>query len=236
MNLTRALVFCFFTLAGRTALSTECVAQEIQGAPALPFASDTYIGSGTAPAFSTLTAESEVIQSPLLYFPVGIFEGNVQRSEEKEIWYSQFLFAMAEPSLLPMLKSDGTGATYRFLLLLNHRALSFRLIVNTDGTGNLTSKDVLIQPNGSNSLRVKPYISVSKRQVIEFLALLQRLEFWLTQPEHSGEQNRYRMDDAEWILEGVNSDRYHVVDRWAPKNPDFIRAGTYLMQLAHPER
>lgn len=34
----------------------------------------------------------------------------------------------------------------------------------------------------------------------------------------------------------MRSHQYHVVDRWAPRDRDFIRTGVFLMQMAHDNR
>jgi hypothetical protein len=235
MNLSRELVLPLGVIVVILTVSVGCVAQDTPRAPSGPVASDLFAYSGVAPDSPTRTLEPEYGQSPLLYFPVGIFERNPQLSTYKENWYSQFLFAMGEPSLLAVAKTADT-TSYRLLLVLSHRALSFRLALYANGTGNLTTKDVLIRSDGKSSLRVKHSIPVSKSQVLEFLALLHGIHFWSVQPEQSGEDNRYQMDNAEWVLEGVSGQRYHVVDRWAPRDPGFIQAGAFLMQLAHPGR
>lgn len=213
--------------------SSCCTAQQVDRAHTLPSNLSAY--SDGEPEVATRTLQPEFPPSPLLYFPLGAFERNPQLSTSKENWYSQFLFAMDEPSLLAVAKATDRRA-YRFLLVLNHRALSFRLAVNADGTGNLTTKSVLIDSKGPNTHHAKDAIPVSETQVVEFLALLQKLHFWSAEPEQSVKENRYRLDSAEWVLEGVSSHKYHVVDRWAPRDPNFIRTGIFLMRLAHNNR
>ena len=68
------------------------------------------------------------------YFPVGVFGEIGQLRSYKENWYSYYLAALGEPSLLEAAKSNDIPA-YRFLLILNGRALSVRLTLGGDGTG-----------------------------------------------------------------------------------------------------
>lgn len=39
-------------------------------------------------------------------------------------------------------------------------------------------------------------------------------------------------DGAEWILEGVNGGRYHVVDRWTPGAGAYREACLYLLKIS----
>lgn len=38
-------------------------------------------------------------------------------------------------------------------------------------------------------------------------------------------------DGAQWIVEGVRSKRYHVIDRWSPKD-NYRLACLYLLKLS----
>lgn len=165
------------------------------------------------------------------YFPVGIFGESPANSAYREDWYSSFLTAMDEPSLVESAKNSGV-TTYRFTLILSARAMSFRLTVYPGGTGSLTTKRVVIYPDKPNSLRVEE-ASVSEEQVRQFLAMLEKNGFWSSEPERNNQKNRGRLEGMELILEGVHSRAYHVVDRWCPKDPDFVQACIYLMKLTH---
>jgi len=179
-------------------------------------------GQGTKVASSELAPQ---------YFPAGIFGGNSFISAYKADWYSFFLTAMDEPSLMEAGKNSDV-TTYRFTLILSARAMSFRLKVYPDGSGTLTTKRVIVYPNRPNSLRVEE-ASVSKEQVREFVAMVQKNGFWLSEPERNNQKNRGRLEGMQLILEGVQNRAYHVVDRWCPKDPDFVQACIYLMKLTH---
>jgi hypothetical protein len=165
------------------------------------------------------------------YFPAGIFGGHPSISAYKEDWYSSFLTAMDEPSLMEAGKNSDV-TTYRFILILSARAMSFRLTVYPDGTGSLTTKRVVVYPDKPNSLRVEES-SVSEEQVREFVALVQKSGFWPAEPDRSNQKNRYRLEGVQLILEGVRNRAYHVVDRWCPNDRDFVQACIYLMKLTH---
>jgi hypothetical protein len=165
------------------------------------------------------------------YFPAGIFGGNPSISAYREDWYSFFLTAMDEPSLMEA-GMNGDVTTYRFTLILSARAMSFRLKVYPDGSGTLATKRVIVYPDKPNSLRVEE-ASVSKEQVREFVATVQKNGFWSSEPERNNQRNRGRLEGMQLILEGVQNRTYHVVDRWCPKDPDFVKACIYLMKLTH---
>jgi len=228
MNVSRALSLILVLLVLGT---SRCIAQQAEATPASSSASQLSADSREAEREPAILAKPEFAESPLLYFPIGAFEQNPQLSRRKENWYSQFLFVMGEPSLLALSKTADTKV-YRFLLILNHRALSFRLTVNADGSGSLTTKAVVVQTKGPDSFQTKVAIPVSKDQVADFLNLLKKIQFWSAEPERLMEDNRYKMDNGEWVLEGVSNHQYHVIDRWAPEDSDFTRTSLFLMQLA----
>jgi hypothetical protein len=165
------------------------------------------------------------------YFPTGVFGGSPAISTYKEDWYSSFLTAMDEPSLMESDKNSGV-TTYRFTLILSGRAMSFRLTVYPDGTGSLTTKRVVVYSDKPNSLRVEE-ASVNEEQVRQFAAMVQKNGFWSSEPERNNQRNRGRLEGMELILEGVHNRAYHVVDRWCPKDAEFVAACIYLMKLTH---
>jgi hypothetical protein len=170
-------------------------------------------------------------ESTRQYFPPGVFGQNVQLSAYKERWYASFLAAMREPSLVETARNDDS-TQYRFLMVLNGRALSFRLELLVDGTGELTMKRAILHPDKPNSVLVNGPVTVSAEKVREFLTLLQKAKFWELETEEASDKTRYGMDGTQWVLEGVRNREYHVVDRWSPKNTDFTRVCFFLLKLA----
>jgi hypothetical protein len=193
---------------------------------AILLSSDPAVAQGKGEAMKVASRESAV-----QYFPTGIFGANPATSAYKEDWYSSFLTAMDEPSLMEAGNNSGV-TTYRFTLILSARAMSFRLKVYPDGTGTLTTKRVIVYTDKSNILRVEE-ASVSAKQVREFVAMVQKNGFWSSEPERNNQKNRGRLEGMQLILEGVQNRTYHVVDRWCPKDPDFVEACIYLMKLSH---
>jgi hypothetical protein len=45
-------------------------------------------------------------------------------------------------------------------------------------------------------------------------------------------QNLYHMDGTQWILEGTENNKYHVVDRWSPRGTAYEYLCRCLMELS----
>jgi hypothetical protein len=60
------------------------------------------------------------------------------------------------------------------------------------------------------------------------LTLLQSTDFW----KMPTTKRSLGTDGSQWIIEGMDNGRYHVVDRWSPKNDNFEKVGTYMIKLA----
>jgi hypothetical protein len=168
------------------------------------------------------------VQPDSNYFPVGVFDENNQPSH-KGVLYSYFLAAMDEPSLLEASQSSDILA-YRFLRIWNARALSVRLVLYPDGTGMLGGK--LVTLDSSKTVYAKDSVPVSKAEGGQFLALLQKADFWSMKTEEMPDKNHHRVDGAQWILEGTKIRSYHVVDRWSPRGTDYEQICRYLMELS----
>jgi len=159
-------------------------------------------------------------------FPPGVFGQDAY----KEHWYASLLAAMREPSLFETARK-GEITEYRLLMGLNGRALSFRLELLVDGTGELAVARVILHSGKPDSVLVKDRVPVSAERVHEFQTLLQKADFWKSDTEEKRGKVRYGMDGTQWVLEGVRNREYHVVDRLSPKDSDFARACIFLMTL-----
>jgi hypothetical protein len=164
------------------------------------------------------------------YFPEGIFHDSSESGGFqgfKERWYAKHLRSMLEPSLSEASK-DNSLVAYRFLWLRTfHSPIAIRLTVHLDGTGSLTGK----MTNGKGgynpgNLTLNESLELTKAQVAEFLGLLRRASFWSAPSEDGTGGN----DGAQWVLEGVENGRYHIVDRWSPKKSDFEDVCLYLFE------
>ena len=142
--------------------------------------------------------------------------------------YSKHLAAMEEASLYA---SDNSAVeSYRFLWLrsFNHpvavhiwktEADQFITLKETSGAGGYEPGHILI-----NQTR-----KLERAEWDAFVSRLDDLCYWnlpTTDPEGQG------FDGAQWILEGVRGDRYHIVDRWTPQSGSYREACLYALKLA----
>ena len=159
------------------------------------------------------------------YFPPHAFcEAN--ETEHCERWYEPHLRAMSEPSLWELSKNQ-TVETYRFLWLRTfNRPVSARLQVASDGSAELVVK-VLSGSGGyrPGHLIQNRRIKVEKESVDHFTELLNNAGFWNSSTE---QEDGAGCDGAQWIIEAVRGGKYHVVDRWSPKDGPYRDAALFL--------
>src|SRR5437879_4808883 len=176
----------------------------------LCFALGTSVAAQSQTKKRPLTTVPSVLNSPPdanpQYFPKGIFRDSSDRGNFKDFearWYSTYLRAMHEPSLSEASK-DKTLVAYRFLWRLQR--------AKVHEAGVMTQNE---------------FVEVSRAQVQQFLDLLQKAAFWASQTEGTAGGN----DGARWIMEGVHSGAYHIVDRWSPEKSDYAGLCLYLLSL-----
>jgi hypothetical protein len=164
------------------------------------------------------------------YFPVGVFSNDPVRPDASARWYSAFLRSMKEPSLLSAAANrDFLG--YRFLYLRTfHHPIAVRVELNPDGTGKLFGTET----SGAGGFRTgtvlfRQTIALSKEQVDRFDTLLRGSDFWALPTEDETPPGN---DGAQWILEGVRDQKYHIVDRWSPDGGTYREACLYVLKLS----
>jgi hypothetical protein len=159
------------------------------------------------------------------YFPVGVFG----QDEYKVRWYTSLLAAMKEPSLFETSRKAEI-TEYRLLMDLNDRALSFRLELLVDGTGELSVARVILHSGKPESVLLNDRVPVSAERAREFLTLLQKADF-LNAATEEKDDKLSALDGTHWVLEGVENRKYHVVDRLSSKGTDLVRSCIFLMAL-----
>jgi hypothetical protein len=140
-------------------------------------------------------------------------------------FFSQYLAFVGEPSLLETYKNTSV-VSYRLSWLGGQtgRMVAVRLIVNSDGDGEVLSEVV----SGSPSVVRKGSTVVSASDLQRFLQLVEDGKFWSLRPT---EQSRgYELDGTFWIVEGVRNGSYRCVYRRSPdaKPSQFTEIGRYL--------
>jgi hypothetical protein len=150
----------------------------------------------------------------------------------KADWYSQELKVLEEPSLLQV-AGNPSAESYRFLWLRTFRhPVAIRLDMRRDGIGVLTTKVA----SGTGGFKPGHLVEntsrpLTREQTQAFLARAKKVDFWLL-PSHVNDQTG--TDGSQWIIEGVKEGKYHIVDRWSPREGAVRELGvTLAIGLAH---
>ena len=174
---------------------------------------------------STLTTQSYELldlyrptDSTQFYFPT-----NFDSFRNK--WYSEHLFAMKEPVLF----SDSSQIEiYRFVWLRTfHNPISIR-IERQQNIYLLTWKLC----NGAGGYE-PGLLTIAKQKQIDdvtwekFKTLLNQIDFW----NMDTEAKVMGYDGSQWILEGKEGNKYHVVDRWTPRGNKYSQCCDFLIGL-----
>ena len=141
-------------------------------------------------------------------------------------WYSEMLKALKEPILF---NRPSQNETYRFTWLRTfHNPVAIRIEKNgedymlfwklCDGKGGYEPGQLVIDK----------FRKISRDDWDNFIGLLKTVDFWDMESRETGLQGT---DGSQWILEGVNENNYHVVDRWTPRQNDYFDCGNFLIQL-----
>lgn len=168
---------------------------------------------------------------PVDYFPTRALLLNEGLEPFKSVRYSDQLIALEEPSLWERSKAQ-KEESYRFLWLRTfHEPIVIRVDINADGTARLTVKVA----NGAGGydageLTQNRTVTISVEETNRFLNQVQSRNFWSLP---SVEKTPGGPDGADWIIEGVKAQTYHVVDRWSPRDGDVRAMGLFMVnQLA----
>ncbi len=150
------------------------------------------------------------------------------------------LVSLNEPSLFES-SNDASVVSFRasFFSPVPTRSLAIRLIVNPDGSGQITCSASSSATKGI----LRTQISVSMENVDKFLQFVQKEGFWqMSSTEENTDQKTdatgrklYVMDGAAWMLEGVRNGTFHYVYRLNPyPNPILAMECRLAKDLAKP--
>jgi len=150
-------------------------------------------------------------------------------------WYSEYLFVMKEPSLLP--PDNCAIETYRFLWLRTFHAPIAIRVWTANGQHFLVAKQLSGQGGYDTGRMVINRIRrLSPEEWDRVKNLLSELSFWdlptdpAATPNPDGSIN-VGADGAQWILEGLRDGKYHVTDRWSAKEK-YRAACLYFLELS----
>jgi hypothetical protein len=161
------------------------------------------------------------------FFPPKVLAQDQEGNQFRNGWYSKHLRAMKEEPL-PW-SDDGSLESYRFLWLRTfHHPVAVR-IWKCGSVPFISVKEL----NGAGGYEPGTLILDRKRELTpdewrEFVRHLDDSCYWQlpTQDDNVG------TDGAQWIFEGFNVGRYHVVDRWTPRNGSYRELCLYALKLS----
>lgn len=173
---------------------------------------------------------SEIEKGKSGFFPKNVYRGYAGADDFMNDWYGKHLRAMSEKSLLD---APAGQEIYRFLWLRTFRHPIFVRVERRQNEFKLFTKEL----NGAGGYEPREVLRDESRNLdqtewCEFLKLLEQANYWALSTDLSDDSGN---DGAQWILEGVKENRYHVVDRWTPRTGEYRAACLYLLRLSGVE-
>ncbi|HEV8592464.1 MAG TPA: hypothetical protein VGQ55_10205, partial [Pyrinomonadaceae bacterium] len=129
-----------------------------------------------------------------------------------------------------LLDESADGAEkYRFLWLPTFHHPIYVRIENGHGGIRLSTKE-LDGAGGYEPGKVirSRDITLDPKVWCEFLRRLDGASYW----QLAKDNNELGDDGSQWVLEGVKDGRYHIVDRWTPREGEYREACIYLLRLS----
>ena len=197
---------------------TPAISQPAQPVAEARLKDDCYPGKSTAITLTTGTA----------HFPKELLSQDERRARMMNEWYAKHLTAMEEGPLFSPDKN--VLESYRFLWLRSfHHPVGVRIWRSS--TGHFISVKEMSGAGGyePGSFILKEQRPITADEWDTFMRLLKDSCYWGQPTEDPNDRG---LDGAEWILEGVREDRYHLVDRWTPESGSFREACLYLLKLS----
>ena len=141
-------------------------------------------------------------------------------------WYSEQLSAMQEP----VIKDVRNTEIYRFTWLRSfHEPVAIRIYKEGNNATLVWKSCNGAGGNAPGKLKVNHLKKLNDKEWQKFLEMLQMLDYW-NMPTN---KETFGCDGAQWILEGVSGNRYHVVDRWSPSDDYYAQTCLYLLKLTN---
>ncbi len=143
-------------------------------------------------------------------------------------WYGEHLKAAGENSLLNI--SDKDLEVYRFTWL---RTFNHPVIVRIEKRKDKI-KVFFKELSGAGGYEpgkifAENSIFLDGEDWCDLIGSLNDADFWKLS---SSDEERRGTDGAQWIIEGVKDNRYHVVDRWSPTKSAYREVGLHFLRLS----
>lgn len=161
-----------------------------------------------------------------LYVPLETFQG-IESARYRIKWYSNELRNLKEPVLI----NSQSDKVFRFTYL---RSFHNPIVIGIENTNNKikiyrkelagdgTEEPAKIINDKSKELTVKEWTDI--------VSAINSIDFW-NLPSTNIPDGIIQMDGAQWILEGKELGKYHVVDRWSGES-EITNVCKQLMKLS----
>ncbi|KZX58643.1 hypothetical protein A3710_20280 [Stutzerimonas frequens] len=162
------------------------------------------------------------------YFPPGSFPRHYPASdEERRRWYAEPLARLGEPSL-----SCGHSPDLQSYRLLWLNGLAHPVTIRITRSAGAVMLHAF-QLSGWGRADPGKLAAYSHRRLAEadwnrLQAALAAADFWRLPT--SG--NLYGIHGGQWVIEGNDQGRYHLVDRWSPASGTYRTLGDLFFELA----
>ena len=136
--------------------------------------------------------------------------------------YTQFLHALHEPSLFELARRDPSAEAYRLLWLRDDdRPASVRFVAKPNGTGWFYRRMMGgTGATGPTGLRNNGISWSWKSRTASFQKTVADADFWSIA---GSAPNPHGICRSHWVLEGVRSGQYRIIDRCSPDEKDPVR-------------
>jgi hypothetical protein len=137
---------------------------------------------------------------------------------------------MKEPSLFAA-EENGKREEYRFLWLRTfHKPIVIRIW--SDGSGAQMRVVRLSGAGGYDPGHIESDTTtkISLGDWKRFHERIANAQFWQLPTKET--PDTFGTDGSQWILEGRDATKYHVVDRWTPRGGDYADCCRFLITLA----
>ncbi|MBW8039610.1 MAG: hypothetical protein FVQ85_06380 [Planctomycetes bacterium] len=162
------------------------------------------------------------------YFPDKIFSDRKDIHDFTVSRFTKYLKALKEPSIYKQ-RDISNKKVFRFTWLRTfHEPVSIRLEIKPDGSGIIFAKKIYsgggFEVGRINKNKKK---KIAKEKTDEFLKLIKEKNFW----DIPSIKDSMVIDGAQWMIEGLYDQKYHLVDRWSPKT-GVREIGLFLLDLS----
>jgi hypothetical protein len=169
------------------------------------------------------------------YFPPGALGDDAEFIEH---WYAEQLTALKEQPLCCGAKDSQTTVRFAWLRSFHH-PVAIRLFQSGDGRWLLTTKVASgaggYKPGHLTTNATRELKASDAEQILSLVA--PGTDYWKLSSR--GEEKpsadgliRVQVDGAQWIIEVLDGNAYHVVDRWSPESGIIHDLGMRFMALS----